>query len=104
MNTFENGLFELVPEDPQVWPARVTGPSDRAARSGPAAHTGTRDPEFLRRCAWEVGERRRAEAYTPTASHVGLGMVTPYEGFAHYHILPGWVEETARRKGDAWHH
>jgi glycogen(starch) synthase len=31
-------------------------------------------------------------------------MVTPYEGFAHYHIRPGWVEETARRKGDAWYH
>jgi len=59
--------------------------------------------ELLRRCGWEIGEERAANAYAPTSSHVGLAAVTPYQGFAHWHILPQWVEQTARQRGGAWH-
>ena len=67
----------------------------------PACH---RDAELLRRYAWEIGEKRLADSYIPATSHVGLAMVSPSEGFAHWRILPGWVEQTARHKGDAWRH
>jgi glycogen(starch) synthase len=67
-------------------------------------HAGAPDAESLRHCAWEIGEARAADHFRPAASHVGLAMVAPGEGFAHWRILPEWVDETARRKGDAWHH
>src|SRR5262249_16823159 len=50
-----------------------------------------------------IGERRAADHFAPPSSHVGLAMVTPYQGFAHWRILPGWVDETARQRGGAWH-
>src|SRR5205823_4716989 len=55
-------------------------------------------------CAWEVGERRAGDHFTPAVNHVGLASVSPGHGFAHWHILPDWVEQTARQRGDAWHH
>jgi glycogen(starch) synthase len=61
------------------------------------------DPEFLRSCAWEIGERRAADAFSPALNHVGLGMVTPYGGFAHWRILQSWVDQTAWSKGTGWH-
>ena len=65
---------------------------------------GLVDAESLRRYAWEIGEARPADAFAPTVSHVGLAPVAPYQGFAHWRILPEWVEQTARAKGDTWHH
>jgi glycogen(starch) synthase len=67
-------------------------------------HARPRDAEFLRRVAWEIGEQRPADSYAPAASHVGLAPVTPLQGFAHWRMLPEWVEQTARSRGNAWHH
>ncbi len=65
---------------------------------------GPRDVEFLRRCAWEIGERRAAERYAPQVNHVGLAMVNPTQGFIHWHLSPGWVEQARERRRDFWHH
>src|SRR4051812_690732 len=62
------------------------------------------DAEFLRRCAWQIGEERASETYTPAVNHVGLAMVSPCEGFAHWRILPSAVEQVARERGPGWHH
>lgn len=64
----------------------------------PRAH----DPEYLRAVAWQIGETRADETHQPSTNHVGLAMVTPVQGFAHWHITPEWVEETRRSRGDAW--
>ena len=37
-------------------------------------------------------------------SHVGLAVVTPHQGFAHWRIRPAWVEHTAWPYGDGWNH
>jgi glycogen(starch) synthase len=60
------------------------------------------DHELLRRVAWDIGERRSAECYTPPAGHVGLAMVHPTQGFVHWRILHDWVEGTARGRGGDW--
>jgi glycogen(starch) synthase len=60
------------------------------------------DDDFLRRCAWEIGERRAADSYTPPTNHAGLAMVTPSQGFVHWRILQEWVDQTARERGPAW--
>jgi glycosyltransferase involved in cell wall biosynthesis len=58
--------------------------------------------EFLRRVAWEIGEEGAADSFTPMENHVGLGMVSPTEGFAHWRLLPAWIEHRARQLGDGW--
>jgi glycogen(starch) synthase len=88
MSVATNGLFEALA-------GLIVRP---APRSRPA-----RDAEALRRCAWEIGEQRPGDAYTPPESHVGLASVSPTEGFAHWHLLLRWVEETQRQRGHAWH-
>jgi glycosyltransferase involved in cell wall biosynthesis len=60
------------------------------------------EAEFLRKCAWEIGEERLADSYQPTVNHVGLGMVAPYYVFAHWRIRDDWVDRTRGSKGDAW--
>jgi len=60
------------------------------------------DAEHLRRTAWEIGERRAGDAYTPSSSHVGLGMVHPRQGFAYWRITTAWVEQTAKARGSKW--
>ena len=74
------------------------------ARRAAMRRAGPRDVEFLRRCAWEIGERRAAEGYAPQVNHVGLAMVNPTQGFIHWHILPEWVEQARERSRDSWHH
>jgi glycosyltransferase involved in cell wall biosynthesis len=74
------------------------------AQSSPSSPLPAPDSELLRRCAWEIGERKAAEIYTPVASHVGLAMASPCQGFAHWRILPAWVDEQVRQRGAAWHH
>jgi glycosyltransferase involved in cell wall biosynthesis len=61
-------------------------------------------PDFLRHAAWEIGERKAWEAFGPTENHVGLGLVAPHQGFAHWRIRHDWIEETRRRRGDSWNH
>jgi glycosyltransferase involved in cell wall biosynthesis len=60
------------------------------------------DAETLRRCAWEIGERRAAEQFVPAENHVGLAAVSPTHGFAHWRIDRAWVDEIARKRGSAW--
>jgi glycogen(starch) synthase len=60
------------------------------------------DAEFLREVAWELGERRPGDAWVPAASHVGLAMVHPTQGFAYWRILHSWMEQIARECGGAW--
>ena len=74
------------------------------ARRAAMRRDGPRDAEFLRHCAWEIGERRAAERYTPQVNHVGLAMVNPTQGFIHWHMLPEWVEQARERCRDSWHH
>ena len=61
------------------------------------------DGATLRNLAWDVGQSRPAEAYVPIASHVGLAMVSPCRGFAHWRMLDDWIHRTAEQQGDAWH-
>ncbi len=61
------------------------------------------DAELLRRVAWEIGEGKAADGYRPTCNHVGLAMVTPSQGFAHWRILEEWVERAGGHKGAGWH-
>src|SRR5207248_2132938 len=67
-------------------------------------HSRATDFDFLRRCAWEIGEQHAAASYHPPENHVGLGMVSPTEGFAHWRLVPEWVEQTARSRDGAWDH
>src|SRR5579859_6521276 len=60
------------------------------------------DKESLRRAAWAIGEEAAADSFLPSVNHVGLAMIAPYQGFAHWRLLHGWIEETRRQRGDAW--
>src|SRR5208282_3508578 len=79
------------------------GQGERARRAA-IRRDGPRDAESLRRCGWEIGERRAAERYAPPVNHVGLAMVDPTQGFIHWHILPEWVEQARERSRDSWQH
>jgi glycosyltransferase involved in cell wall biosynthesis len=96
-----------------IGPVLHRGPADYPARNGvksilPAAEAPKPlrpvDMDYLRQCAWEIGERKPIEAYHPPVNHVGLAMVSPYQGFAHWRIRPEWIDETKWHKGDAWNH
>jgi glycosyltransferase involved in cell wall biosynthesis len=93
MSMLHNGFLDIAP------PAALTQPTYRNAL--PCALSW--DAEALRRCAWEIGAERPADAYCPPDNHVGLAMVTPYQGFAHWRIQSGWVDQTAWQRGAAWH-
>jgi glycosyltransferase involved in cell wall biosynthesis len=84
-------VFDLAPLD-----------TPHTAEGSPAPGRAALDPEFLRRCSWEIRERRPGDAYTPPAGHVGLAMVHPTQGFAHWRLLPGWVDQLARQRGHSW--
>ena len=60
------------------------------------------DQEALRRCGWEISEAKPADNYNPAASHVGLAMVAPTHGYAHWRIDADWIEQTRKQKGGAW--
>ncbi|HEV3023757.1 MAG TPA: glycosyltransferase, partial [Pirellulales bacterium] len=59
--------------------------------------------EALRLCAWQIGERRAADALAPTDNHVGLAQVSPYQAFTHWRIRQEWVNEAMHQRGQAWH-
>jgi len=79
--------------------------SDTIRIDGPACVSSTAplDPSVMRQCAWDVGERRPAESFVPTANHVGLAMVSPRRGFAHWRILDDWAWRMGEEHGEAWH-
>ncbi len=92
------GLLDRGPLE-YLAPVRANG---HASAVAPAERGPRLDAEHLRRCAWEIGERRPAEWYSPEASHVGLAMVGPTRGFAYWHVLLGWAEEMGRARGQGW--
>jgi glycogen(starch) synthase len=63
-----------------------------------------RNGELLRAFAWDMGERRTAERFTPTDNHVGLAHVSPTQGFAHWRIKQEWIDDAAQRRGHDWEH
>jgi glycosyltransferase involved in cell wall biosynthesis len=88
------------------------GPADHHSAVGAWRHresppvalkpVGPPDAEQLRRSAWEIGERRAADQYTPPASHIGLAMVHPTQGFAYWRILHAQVEQMAQSRAEHW--
>jgi glycosyltransferase involved in cell wall biosynthesis len=96
--------LDLVSAEYRTWNGGRIASAEREHRNGFARPFNPRDMEFLRRCAWEIGERKPAESFTPASSHVGLAAVSPGEGFAHWRIPHEWVDQTAWRKGNAFHH
>src|SRR5690349_11686625 len=99
-----NGLLDFVPGEPWARHPAQNSPPRGDHRNGHAHAAPARDAAFLRSCAWEIGERQPADSFGPAAGHVGLAMVTPYQGYAHWRIPADWVDQTARDKGDGWHH
>jgi glycosyltransferase involved in cell wall biosynthesis len=98
MSTLTNGILDHAPLD---LPSRLKRPGGERL-NGHAPRPAAPDPEFLRRVAWEVGERRAGDSFTPVENHVGLAPVAPREGFAHWRILQPWVDRTAASRGDGW--
>lgn len=99
MDTPSIGLLDFISPGTLPWEGELPSPQIeyRLMASVPL------DAELLRRCAWEIGEERPADAYAAAENHVGLASVTPCQGFAHWRIRQDWVDETARRRGGAWH-
>ena len=59
-------------------PAPLAWDGERRLAARGASHDASRlplDAETLRRCAWEIGEQRPADAYVPAGNHVGLAAV-----------------------------
>src|SRR5579872_2093012 len=100
MDAFPNGVVDLAPPEARAWNGMA---ADRVVHVARVPHPAPPDPEVLRRWAWEVGQAKPAEAFAPDHNHTALAAVLPAQGFAHWRILPGWVEETAKRRGGAWH-
>lgn len=90
----QNGI--LTPPGPHSVP-----PVGRMPAS-PILHARPPEVELLRRCAWEVGEAKPATGYHPPEPHVGLAVVCPGQGFAHWRIPDAWIERTAHDRGTAW--
>src|SRR4051794_22471400 len=91
-------VMDLGPVEYLVPPGEAR-PADGATA---ARLAGSFDPEHLRAIAWEVGERRSGDSYVPSEGHVGLAMVNPHEGFAHWRILLSWVDGMARSRAHLW--
>jgi glycosyltransferase involved in cell wall biosynthesis len=99
MDTPSFGMLDFVSPGTASWEGEVAPPClEYREKAEPAL-----DAELLRRCAWEIGEERAADAYAPAGNHVGLAAVTPSQGFAHWRINQNWADETARQRGGAWH-
>jgi glycosyltransferase involved in cell wall biosynthesis len=82
--------------------ARKTRTRKAALQRRSPACLPVKDAEFLRQCAWEIGEKQPALGYVPPGSSVGLAVVSPAQGFVHWRICPEWVGQTAQRRGHAW--
>src|SRR3954465_13093152 len=63
---------------------------------------GAPDPDWLRRVAWEIGERRALDAHTPGHNLVGLAMVHPTHGLAYWRLLHDWVEQVRSARQQRW--
>ncbi len=101
MDTHDLDLLEYVSPGTRAWEEELGSPRIELRLNT----TGfpPLDAEDLRRYAWEIGEENPAQAYVPGDNHVGLAAVAPNQGFAHWRIRQEWVDETARKRGGAWH-
>jgi len=88
-------------EPPAPRDQRQSTPRDNVP-TDPVERTGPPDAAFLRHCAWVIAERNEAGTYVPAENHVGLVMVSPSRGFAHWRIRSEWIEQAAGERGDAW--
>src|SRR5579883_2523435 len=102
MDTPNFGLLDYVSPGVLSWEEEIGSPQRELRMTLPTFPP--LDAETLRRCAWEIGAEKPADAYVPAANHVGLAAVAPNQGFAHWRIRPEWVDETAQQRGGAWHH
>jgi glycosyltransferase involved in cell wall biosynthesis len=100
MDAFPHSVADLAPPEARAWNGTA---NDRVVHVARAPHPAPPDPEVLRHWAWEVGQAKPAEAFAPDHNHTALAAVLPTQGFAHWRIRPGWVEEAAKRRGGAWH-
>lgn len=82
--------------------AKLNGNGHHADRPQAAPAYTPPDAETLRQVAWDVGQEKPAEAYAPADNHVGLAMVNPHQGYAHYRIRQEWIDRVARERGPAW--
>jgi glycosyltransferase involved in cell wall biosynthesis len=101
MDTPDIALIEYVSPGTLAWEKELESPRIELRLS--ATGFPPLDAEDLRRYSWEIGEQNPADAYVPVDNHVGLAAVAPNQGFAHWRIRPEWVDETARKRGGAWH-
>lgn len=101
MDTPDIGLLEYVSAGTLSWEEKY-GTPQRELRLSAVAFPPL-DAEDLRRYSWEIGEENPAAAYAPVENHLGLAAVAPNQGFAHWRIHQKWVDETARKRGSAWH-
>jgi|SRR5579884_1291317 len=101
MDTPDLGLLEYVSPGTLAWEEELGSPRIEVRLS--ATGFPPLDAEDLRRFAWEIGEQNPTDAYQPADNHVGLAAVAPNQGFAHWRIQQKWVDETARKRGGAWH-
>src|SRR5438309_1793111 len=104
MSTLINGQLDFTGAAEQVWHLRQAARPHGDASAEYDWRPGPQDPEVLRRHAWAIGEGRPADGYSPPDNHVGVAMVAPGQGFAHWRIRQEWVDQTARHKGGAWQH
>lgn len=100
MSLSESGLLDL----PDELMARTlhNGTPERNGWHHREQPSAPPDAEHLRHCAWVIGERNYWHSYASPSNHVGLGMVTPGHGFAHWRIRQEWIDEIAWHKGAAW--
>ena len=101
MTILLNGFLDLAA-------AETRGPAACRGRAPDARGTGlhrlaARPAERRNTCAtvaWEIGERRAGRRVSPRHDdHVGLATVAPGQGFAHWRIPHGWVEQTRPGQG-----
>jgi glycosyltransferase involved in cell wall biosynthesis len=100
----DNPIFGLIDYDLNgtlAWEEEMASPRVELRR--PATPSAPLDAEMLRFCASEISDSRPADAYVPAENHVRLAAVTSTQGFAHWRIRQEWVDETARKRGGAWH-
>ncbi len=103
MNTLTPPAIEHPAPDAPKRNGEHKGPGGNGVHHHRAPRAAPPEQETLRRVAWEIGEKKPAEAYVPPDNHAGLALVSPGHGYAHWRIRPEWIDQVARSKGGAWH-